>query len=224
MTEQYDFIAKDFNGVSPEALKVAIKKAAQKNHKAFRVIFNAFYEKLISHFIFDKEVDVDVAKDLAIEVLSKVWEKASMYDSSRGEVTTWVYNVADFHFIDYIRREQSKKNYFYLYKLINTDYAEAPSEFNVHGRTKNPEQIMIKSEASDFINDLFCEDVLGAGLMKIMELRYVKELSLKEVAKKLKMNDSTVRVQLRRGRIKIQEFISSNFELASQFALPQMAM
>jgi RNA polymerase sigma-70 factor (ECF subfamily) len=210
----------EFNGVTPAALVQAMKEAGQGCHEAFKVIFNAFYEPMVWYFIGVKKVtDHQIAKDLTNEVLAKVWEKAKQYDSARAHTTTWVYCMADTHFIDYVRREQSKRNYFAMYALINTDYQMLPSEYHVSELSDNPEQIMIQNETSGYIDELFTEKVIGNKLLKLMELRYVKELSLKEIAKKLKMNDSTVRVNLRRGRQKIQDFISSNYELASQFSL-----
>ncbi len=211
---------KSFNGVTPAALVKAMEEAGQGNHEAFSVIFKAFYEPMVWYFIGVKKVsDHQVAQDLTNEVLTKVWEKAQQYDSSIAHTTTWVYCIADSHFIDYIRREQSKRNYFAIYKLIKTDYQMLPSEYHVSELSDNPEEIMIQNEVSGYIDELFTEKVIGSKLLKVMELRYVKELSLKEIASNLKMNDSTVRVSLKRGREKIQNFINSNYELASQFSL-----
>jgi RNA polymerase sigma-70 factor (ECF subfamily) len=210
---------KEFNGVTPEALREAMDQAARGCHRAFNVIFNAFHEPMVWYFIGVKKVDEQTACDLTNEVLTKVWEKASHYESERGHVTTWVYSIAEFHFIDYLRRQQSKKQYFSVYELLITEYQLDPSEIKISELSENPEQIMIKSETEDCISELFTERVIGKSLFKLMELRYVEELSLKQIADKLKMKDSTVRVNLKRGREKIQNFVRSHHALATQLSL-----
>lgn len=210
---------KEFNGVTPEDLVEAMNQAVQGCHRAFNIIFNALYEPMVWYFIGTKKVDEQTASDLTNEVLTKVWEKASHYESERGHVTTWVYSIADFHFIDYLRRQQSKKQYFAVYELISTEYQLDRSEIKISELSDNPEQIMIKSETEDCIGELFTEKVIGKNLLALMELRYVEELSLKEIADKLKMNDSTVRVNLKRGREKIQNFVYSRHALTTQLSL-----
>jgi RNA polymerase sigma-70 factor, ECF subfamily len=201
---------KDFNGVTPEDLRKAIENSANGCHKAFKVIFNAMYEPMVWYFIGMKKVsDHQVAKDLTNEVLSKVWENSSTYDSTISHVTTWIYSIADFHFIDYVRRQQTKKRYFVIYNLINTEYQLDPREIKISEPSENPEQLMINAETLRDIKNLFSEKVVGKNLSSLMKLRYLDELSLNEIASELNMNDSTVRVNLKRGREKIKKFVGS---------------
>lgn len=216
------FEADNFSGYSPKALRRAIEKSGSGDDRAFTIIYNAFFRNLVRRFIMKgfNPLTEETAKDLTIEVLGKVWEKASKYDPSKGHVTTWIYNIADNHFIDYVRREQSKDSYFYVYRLALTDdivYFRY-LEFVAYHKTKNPEQIMMKKETRGLIDKLLGASVVGDKLAKVMELRYVKELSLKEIAKKLKMNDSTVRVQLKRGRDMIKSHVDKH-QLSTQYNL-----
>ena len=215
--------AKDFSGVSPHSMKVAMKKAAQGNGKAFRVIFNAFYERLKWRFITEYKVDENTAQDLSAEVISKVWEKASNYDSTKAHVTTWVYSMAHFHFIDYTRKSQSKKFTFSISELLFIDHREVKPQFEAHELSSTPEQIMIEDESSEFAKSLLSEKILGKKLYKLMELRYIKELSLKDVAKESNTNESTVRTSIFRAKKIIKEFLRKNSELANSYALPAFA-
>jgi len=208
-------------GVPKSAINVAIKKAAQGNHRAFRVLYNAFYENVKWFFILKRDCDDYTAGDLANEVMSKVWTNANQHNIIKAQVSTWVYSIAKNVFIDYVRREQTKKQFYAIYELFHTfDYTDdKKQEFNVHSLSRNPEQEFIENQKGELLNELFTEKVVGKNLLEIMKLRYVEQLSLKEVADKLNMNDSTVRVNIKRGRDMMREFVKSNHEMAQQFSL-----
>lgn len=213
--------AEKINGVPKESINVAIKKAAQGNHRAFRVLFNAFHDNVKWFFILKKGCLDEVAGDLANEVMSKIWVNASKHDSKKGQVSTWVYTIARNVYVDYARREQSKKQLYAIYELFHTfDYTENQyQEFDVHSLEPNPEQIYMEVEKGESLKELFTEKVLGKKILEQMKLRYVEQLSLKEIVKKLNMNESTLRVNLKRGRDMMREFAKSNYEMAQQFSL-----
>lgn len=213
------FSAKNFNGFSPEELVEAMKKTSEGCEKAFRTIFKAFSEPVASYIRKEYKLSFEVSVDLSNEIMSKVWEKSSHYEVERGHVTTWVFSLIEFHLIDYFRREQSKKNFFAIYKLILMNNQLLISDYNVSKLSLNPERIYLNSEKAEYISKLFGKEVIGESLLKAMELRYVKELSLKEVAQELNMNESTVRVNIMRGRQKIQDFVSSNLEYSEVLSL-----
>ena len=214
-----NLVAKNYNGVAPKTLKVAMHLASKGDHKAFNTIYNAFHENLFWFFVSKKKLNNEVAEDLAIEVISKVWEKSSLYDPIKSNLSTWIYAIAENHYIDYIRREQTKVAYFPMYKILFTDSKVDPTAFKVCKLDSNPEQKMIMSELGDFISTLLSTKVLSENLSQIMNLRYVEELSLNEIGEKLKMNASTLRVQVMRAKTEIKKYINSNFSLSSQHAV-----
>lgn len=75
------------------------------------------------------------------------------------------------------------------------------------------------NELGDFISTLLSTKVLSENLSQIMNLRYVEELSLNEIGEKLKMNASTLRVQVMRAKTEIKKYINSNLSLSSQHAV-----
>ena len=212
-------IAKNFNGVAPKTLKVAMHLASKGDHKAFNTIYNAFHDKLFWFFLDKKKLNKEAAEDLAIEVIGKVWEKSSKYDPIKSNLSTWIYTIAENHYIDYRRKEQSRISYFPIYKVLFTDSKVDPTAFKVCKQDSNPEQKMIMSELKDFISTLLSTKVLNEKLSEIMELRYIDELSLKEVEKKLKINSSTLRVHVMRAKKEIKEYINANFSISNQHAI-----
>jgi RNA polymerase sigma-70 factor, ECF subfamily len=221
-TDMTTITASNFSGYSPSELITEMKRTADRSEAGFNNIFNAFFFKLRNYFYKEKGVDFETSRDLAIEVLSKVWERADKFDSSKSHVTTWIYSIADNHAIDYFRASQSKKMYFAMYKILFTNYDNIKPDFLVHRLSRTPEQIMINGENSKLLNGLFSDKVLGSKMMELMELRYIEQLSLNEIAEKLGMNDSTLRVNLRRAKAKMKQYIESNSELSENFSLNEM--
>lgn len=217
--------ADTINGVPKASIEVAMKKLADGSEKikdsSFRVIFKAFHENVKWFFILKKGCNEEVADDLASEVMSKIWQGARLYKFSKAQVSTWVYAIAKNVYIDYIRREQTKVQFYAIYELFHTfDYtANQYQEFDVHSLDPNPEQIYMEVEKGEQIKELFTEEVLGGGILIVMKMRYEEQLSLKEIAQKLNQNESTVRVKLMRGRNMMKEFAKSNYEMTQQFSL-----
>lgn len=213
-------VAKSINGVAPKTLKVAIHLASKGDQIAFETIYNAFYENLYWFFINQRKLSTENAQDLTSEVLSKVWEKASMYDPAKANLSTWIYRIAENHYIDYRRKEQTREFYFPMYKILFTDFCKAdPTAFKICKQDANPHQKMVVSELREFISLLMSTKVLSKQLSDIMNLRYVEELSLKEIEKKLKVNSSTLRVSVMRAKKEIMMYVNNNFSLASQYAM-----
>ena len=212
--------AKNYSGVAPKTLKVAMIMAAKGDGRAFETIFNAFYERLVLMYITKRKLPTSVAEDLASEVLSKVWEKSSMYDPKTSNVTTWVYTIASNHYIDYRRKEQRKDFYFPMYKILFSDKKADMPAFKIHSHEPTPEQKVIMSELSEFISHMLSVNVLKEKYATLIKLKYVEALSFEEIAVEMGVKaNSTMRTNLARAKQKVKDYISENFSLASQHAV-----
>lgn len=216
-------IAKDYNGVAPKTLKVAMHLASKGDHRAFTTIYNAFYEKLVLLYITKRKLSTQVAEDLSSEVMSKVWEKASKYNPKKGNVTTWVHMIASNHYIDYRRKEQTREFYFPMYKILFSDKKTDLPSFKFHSHEPTPEQKVIMSELKDFVSHMLSTKVLSEKFATLIKLKYIEGMSFEEIAVELNVKvNSTMRTNLSRAKKKIKEYISDNFSLASQHAVIPM--
>jgi RNA polymerase sigma-70 factor (ECF subfamily) len=212
--------AKDYNGVAPKTLKVAMHMAAKGDGRAFETIFNAFYEKLVLLYINKRKLTTSVAEDLASEVLSKVWEKAPMYNPKNSNVSTWVHTIASNHYIDYRRKEQRKEFYFPMYKILFSDRKADMPAFKVHSHEPTPEQTVIMDELKDFISYLLSSKVLKEKYATLIKLKYIEGMSFEEIAVEMGVKvNSTMRTNLARAKKSVKDYISDNFSLASQHAI-----
>jgi len=73
-----------------------------KCQNSFRSLFEHFYGKVLGYFQ-KSGLDAQKSSELAQETLLAVWNKSSLFDSSRGSCVTWVFTIARNLQSDYFR-------------------------------------------------------------------------------------------------------------------------
>jgi RNA polymerase sigma-70 factor (ECF subfamily) len=64
-----------------------------KNERSFKTLFERLKPGLLNHcYVILK--DKELAEDAFINTMSKIWTKIDQYDLSRGNFSTWCYNIA----------------------------------------------------------------------------------------------------------------------------------
>lgn len=135
--------------------------------------------------------DLD-AEDMVQETFLKAYRCLERYDN-KWKFSTWLYTAANRLAISYFR---SKKN-----KPLMQELADVPS-----GTETDPlEQELLKEQRENLW-------VLASSFHRqqyqSLWLRYVEEMSVKEIAVVLRKNPVTVRVMLHRARQKLAEKLS----------------
>lgn len=77
----------------------------------FEVLYSNYNQAIFSK-IFALVKEKNISKDLCQEVFVKAWNNMSTYNKEKGELYTWLINIARNHCIDYFRSKnfRSKKN------------------------------------------------------------------------------------------------------------------
>ncbi|WP_324720982.1 RNA polymerase sigma factor [Salinimicrobium sp. HB62] len=89
-----------------------ISQLQEGNEKAFERIYQ-LYSKSIFGVIFTILRDEALAEEILQDVFLKVWEKAPLYEPSKGRFFTWILNIARNASIDHLRSrtyKDQKKN------------------------------------------------------------------------------------------------------------------
>jgi RNA polymerase sigma-70 factor (ECF subfamily) len=81
-----------------------VRVAQQRDRQAFSQLFDHFAPRLKS-FMMRKNTSAELAEDLVQEAMIAVWNKAGLYEPSKGSVTTWVFTIARNLRIDRARRD-----------------------------------------------------------------------------------------------------------------------
>ncbi len=168
--------------------KVLLIKAREGDANSFGVLFDKYYSK-IYRFIFFKVSSKEIAEDLASQTFLKCWEHLS--EGNRvDKFQPWLYRIARNLISDYFRSREKEE-----LPLIYQENSEI-EEIKV-----DPAQNLSREELEKIIFNLKSE------AREIILLRYVEDLSIKEISKIVDKSAVNVRVIIHRAIKELQEFI-----------------
>jgi len=138
--------------------------------------------------------DAEDTEDVAQEVFAQVWQKAKLYNSSRGKPLTWVATMARNRAIDRLRskqrrsrlRDQFEEESKSLRKIIQTDSSDEVSS----EETKK----IVRSAVMD----------LSREQREAIELAFFSGFTQNEIAESLGQPLGTIKARIRRGMIKLR--------------------
>ncbi|WP_369809941.1 RNA polymerase sigma factor SigW [Gracilibacillus caseinilyticus] len=175
-----------------EKIKQNIKLVKKGDQSAFEDIV-AFYQNKVYAICFRMIGNKHEAEDIAQEAFIRAYLNIQSYDENR-KFSTWLYRIATNLTIDRIRK---KKPDFYLdAEIKGTDglnmYAQLPAEEAL------PDQEVESLEMQSYIQNEIMQ--LPAKYRSIIALRFIDELSLKEISEILEIPVGTVKTRIHRGR------------------------
>ncbi|MDG1284223.1 MAG: sigma-70 family RNA polymerase sigma factor [Flavobacteriales bacterium] len=160
------------------------------------------YRDPLYFMLYEKVNDKELAKDLTIESLGKAFNKLHLY-TPIYTFSTWLFTVARNHCIDYLRK--NKLSTISIDKIIlNSEGKE--SNLDLKSSDLNPEQKLEKKQRIAMLRQVV--DSLKPNYRTLVKLRYFKELTYDEIAKKLDIPIGTVKAQLHRSREQLFKIMS----------------
>ncbi len=161
-----------------------IKACQQGDREAFRLLYEAYKDKVFSIAVYSCGGDQTCAGDVTQQVFLKLMSNINQF---RGEsqFTTWLYRMVSNACID----EQRKRKRF-------LPFADSPQGIKVE--LKRPqEQRYAKLELADSVRHAIAE--LKPKFRLAIVLRYIEDLSYEEMASILNCSKGTVASRLNRG-------------------------
>ncbi len=98
----------DKNDIWAEHLK---KIAEERSEESFLSVYD-YYAPRVFAYLIGLSVSEQQAYDITQEVFVKLWLNAKQYSNQRGYVSTWLFRIARNLWIDYLRSEASRNQYF----------------------------------------------------------------------------------------------------------------
>lgn len=132
----------------------------------------------------------DEAEEIMQDTLMKVLSKTHLLHEDAGAMKRILKRIASNHAIDIVRK---RKDFFAsMEEDYRGDYTDEDEE--------NEEELSLEEIKKGI-------EQLAVGFRSIISLRLLEEMSFSEIATKLKMNPSTVRVQYTRGIAKLRVYL-----------------
>ncbi|MBU4209949.1 RNA polymerase sigma factor [Patescibacteria group bacterium] len=159
-----------------------------------------FYEKYyksINGFVrkkVDKDEDVE---ELVNTILLAGWNSLPSFSRKSSEFS-WLCGIAKHKIIDYYRKK----------KLKTVLFSAMPGIEGVAQKALGPEGNSLKNELKEEIKETFRR--VSEGYRKILRLKYIDGLKVKEIAKKLEISVKAVESRLLRARRKFKKIHEEN--------------
>lgn len=173
------------------------KIETKKDSEAFGQLYDLYIEK-IYRFVYFKIGSKEESEDITSEVFLKVWNY--LISNDRKEISSFsglVYKVARNCLIDFYRLKSYKQELVYNFETV--------IELEEHGEeSKEILRVEINQEMEGLLKNI---RRLKQDYQEVLLLRYIEELSIREMAEILGMSGVGVRVTLHRATKKLKELV-----------------
>jgi len=172
-----------------------VRRAQNGDESAFQEIVERYQSKVFSiiHGIVRQRNDVE---DIAQQVFTKIYFSMRNFDF-RSSLITWVYKITVNECFDYLRKKKVRK-LVYESDMSEDEARRVENSENGSGRAVRADTTLARR---DYVIKLL-ERVSGEERNLLM-LKEVEGYSVEEMARRLNMNENTIKVKLFRARQKL---------------------
>jgi len=173
--------------------------------KEFTTMYTKYYPKLI-YFTSNICKDPQKAEDLSTDSFMIALEKIEKYDKEKSQFSTWLFTIAKNLTLQDLKNSK---------KSISLDV-----EFDSEGTTMK--DFIQDDESNDVVfNDVFDRkaaimkkriDELKEPYKTVIEMREIQNMAYKDIADKLGKNLSTIKSQIRNGRLLLIDQTQKDFD------------
>lgn len=175
-----------------EIIKKRIKQIKKGDQDAFGEIVDLFKDK-IYQLSYRMVGNAHEAEDIAQEAFIRAYMNIHTYDTNR-KFSTWLYRIATNLTIDRIRKK--KPDYYLDAEVAGTEGLTMYSQ--VAADVQLPEDELQSLELQEEIQQQILS--LPDKYRSVIVLKYIDELSLKEISEILELPVGTVKTRIHRGR------------------------
>ena len=166
---------------------------SKKELPSFDNLLNSNWD-YVYNYLLKKTSNEYISEEITIKSFSKAFEKIKMYDS-KYNFKTWLISIAKNNYSDYLKKKKL------LFKEVNSQKIESiVSEIN-------PEQDLINRENYDNLNSKI--DELKPMYRDMIKYRYLEDLSIQEISKKLNQPVNTVKIKIFRAKKLLSDKLKS---------------
>ncbi|MAT79318.1 MAG: RNA polymerase subunit sigma-70 [Flavobacteriales bacterium] len=166
---------------------------SKKELPSFDNLLNSNWD-YVYNYLLKKTSNEYISEEITIKSFSKAFEKIKMYDP-KYNFKTWLISIAKNNYSDYLKKKKL------LFKEVSSQKIESiVSEIN-------PEQHMINRENYDNLNSKI--DELKPMYRDMIKYRYLEDLSIQEISKKLNQPVNTVKIKIFRAKKLLSDKLKS---------------
>jgi RNA polymerase sigma-70 factor (ECF subfamily) len=153
-------------------------------------IYEAFFPK-IYNYVFYRVMKKHDAEDITSTVFLRVATHFESYDPAKGGISAWIFRIAENALIDFFRARRISLNIDDLDNTLGVDFES--------------EAKMIRDETLKALYIALSR--LGDKTRAIIAQKYFSDKTIRQIAKDMQMNESTVSTLHNRGLKKLKELL-----------------
>ena len=167
-----------------------LKISHDRDEIAFSNLFDFLAPKINAYYLQNGLIK-DSAEELTQDVMSTIWSKSHLYDSTKSAVSTWVYTIARNKKVDFFRKNSKG--------VPNEDDIR---EF-LYEDTRNDE--IVQNQIKEQLERINKE--LNENQQKIIKMNFFENKSHKKIAAELEIPLGTVKSRIRHILTKMQKIL-----------------
>ena len=173
-------------------VKQRVKQVKQGDQNAFEEIVE-LYKNKVYQLCYRMLGNEHEAQDIAQEAFVRAYVNIKSFDVDR-KFSTWLYRIATNLSIDRIRKK--KPDYFLDAEIQGTDGLTMHSQISAEEPT--PDEYIESLELQEWVQKNILS--LPSKYRSVIVLKYIEELSIKEISDILDLPEGTVKTRIHRGR------------------------
>ncbi len=180
-----------------EAEIALLRRVAQGDRKSFEALYDRFAGVLFStaYRVLNNQ---EAAEDVLQDVFVQIWEKAPLYDETRGKPLTWAVTLTRNKSIDRLRSTQRRSR-------LHDDVQRESETFEQFDDRSSFDAVS-SSETGALVRKAI--QTLSKDQREAIELAYFSSLTQTEIAERLGEPLGTVKARIRRGMMKLRDILS----------------
>ncbi len=183
-----------------DAETALLLRVAQGDRRSFEQLYDQFSGVLFStaHRILN---NAEAAEDVLQDVFIQIWEKAPLYDSTRGKPMTWAITLTRNKAIDRLRSTQRR------HRLQDEVQRESTTAEQFDSRSSF--DAVVSGETGRLVREAIGK--LSTDQREAIELAFFSSLTQSEIAERLREPLDTIKARIRRGMVKLREELGPHF-------------
>lgn len=185
--------------ITPAKIQETIQKAQQGDQVAFTFLLDYYWDE-VYYFMLDRVKNAHDTEDIVIETFDKAFDKVALYNSKYA-FNTWLITMAKNAHIDMLRKKKSS-----LFITVSKD--DDVQAFSVVDETPTIEdELITQQNLSTLLTHI---KKLTPAYQEVIQLRYFKEMSYKEIAATINEPINNVKVKLLRAKKVLAKIITKS--------------
>lgn len=177
----------------------------ERTGKDFTFLYKKYYPKLI-YFTSKICNDRKKAEDISTDSFIVAFNKIELYDKSKAQFSTWLFTIAKN--LSYQDVKKSKKSI-----SIDVEYdndGTTMKSFISNDEDEDESKYIVINKKAKLMKDSIYR--LKEPYRTVIEMREIRKMSYKDISSDLGKNLSTIKSQIRNGRMLLIDMCENNFD------------